>query len=258
LKKLASWNVNGIRAVYRKGFLDWFDRELPDYTCLQEIKAEREQFPSEILDRKNMFIEIFSAKKKGYSGVALLSKTEPVNCWKGLGISEFDDEGRTIIAEYKNLILYNCYFPNGQRDLKRVPYKLAFSDEVMKHALKMKKKTGKEVVICGDYNTAHAEIDLANPKTNTKSTGFLLEEREWIDKFISKGFNDVFRLNHPEENGHYTWWTYRGDCRERNIGWRIDYFFTTDGLVKKVKKVYHQPEVLGSDHCPIMLELSIR
>jgi exodeoxyribonuclease III len=258
LKKLASWNVNGIRACYRKGFLDWIDKELPDYTCLQEIKAEREQFPIEILDRKKTFIDIFSAKKKGYSGVALLSKTEPVNLWHGISMSEFDDEGRTIVAEFKDFVLYNCYFPNGQRDLARVPYKLAFSEEVMKHALKMKKKTGKEIIICGDYNTSHTEIDLANPKPNRKSTGFLPEERAWIDKFIGNGFNDVFRQKHPDENGHYTWWTYRGDCRERNIGWRLDYFFTSDGLVKKVKDVYHQTHVMGSDHCPVILELAIK
>lgn len=255
MKKLASWNVNGIRAVYKKGFVDWFDRELPDFTCLQEIKAQRDQFPIELLDKKNIFIEIFSAEKKGYSGVALLSKDVPVNYWRGLGVKEFDIEGRTLIAEYKNFILYNCYFPNGQRDLNRVPYKLAFSDEVMKHALKLKKKLNKPVIICGDYNTAHCEIDLANPKTNTKTTGFLPEERAWIDKFISKGFHDVFRMKHPDENGYYTWWTYRGDCRERNIGWRIDYFFTTEELLKKVLNCYHQPEVLGSDHCPIILEL---
>jgi exodeoxyribonuclease-3 len=251
--KIVSWNVNGIRACHNKGFIDYLNKEKADIVCLQEIKALEEQFPDEVMERPE-HLYIHSAQKKGYSGVAIFSKTEPLNVWEGLGIEEFDSEGRCLIAEYDNFILFNCYFPNGQRDHNRVPYKLAFSDAVMEEGLKLKQKLKKEVIICGDYNTAHKEIDLANPKTNTKSTGFLPNERAWIDKFIENGFTDTFRLFTPDENGHYTWWTYRNNCREKNVGWRIDYFFVTDSMKDRIKKSYHRPEVLGSDHCPLVLE----
>jgi exodeoxyribonuclease III len=252
--KIISWNVNGVRACYQKGLTAYLDREQADVVCLQEIKAEEDQFPEELINRPEYFY-INPAQKKGYSGVALICKKDPLNVWEGLGPEEFDSEGRVLIAEFDDFFLFNCYFPNGQRDLNRVPYKLAFSDKVMEEALRLKKQMNKEVVICGDYNTAHKEIDLANPKTNTNTTGFLPNERAWIDKFISRGFVDAFRVFTPEDNGHYTWWTYRGDCRERNIGWRIDYFFVTNNLKNKIKRCIHQPEVLGSDHCPIVLEI---
>lgn len=253
--KLASWNVNGIRACAKKGFVEWLDKEDCDVVCLQEIKAETDQFPEEILKRDE-FLYINSAEKKGYSGVAIFSKKEPIEVWEGLGIEEFDCEGRTLIAEFEDYILFNCYFPNGQRDHNRVPYKLNFSDAVMEEALKLKKEKKKEIIICGDYNTAHQAIDLANPKSNKNSTGFLPNEREWMDKFFANGFIDTFRHFTPDENGHYTWWTYRGNCREKNIGWRIDYFCVTNDLLSRVSKSYHRPEVLGSDHCPIILELN--
>jgi len=253
--KLASWNVNGIRACAKKGFINWLDSENCDVVCLQEIKAETDQFPEEILKRDE-FLYINSAQKKGYSGVAIFSKKEPIEVWEGLGIEEFDCEGRTLIAEFDDFIIFNCYFPNGQRDHNRVPYKLNFSDAVMEEALKLKKEKNKEVIICGDYNTAHQAIDLANPKSNKNSTGFLPNERAWMDKFFDHGFVDTFRHFTPDENGHYTWWTYRGNCREKNIGWRIDYFCVTTDLMRRVSKSYHRPEVLGSDHCPIILELN--
>lgn len=252
--KIVSWNVNGIRACHNKGFLDYLKKEKADVICLQEIKALEEQFPEDILNYTD-HIYIHSAQKKGYSGVAIISKYKPLKVWEGLGIEEFDNEGRCLIAEFKDFFLFNCYFPNGQRDHGRVPYKLAFSDAVMEEALKLKKSKNKEVVICGDYNTAHKEVDLANPKTNKKTTGFLPNERAWIDKFISNGFVDTFRKFLPDENGHYTWWTYRNNCREKNVGWRIDYFFVTSSFEDSVKKSYHRPEVLGSDHCPIVLEI---
>jgi exodeoxyribonuclease-3 len=253
--KIISWNVNGIRACVNKGFIDFLDTEKPDIICLQEIKAMEDQFPDELMQRKEHFF-VHSAKKRGYSGTCIISKQKPENVWTGLGIEEFDDEGRCLIAEYKNFIIFNCYFPNGQRDHGRVPYKLSFSDAVMKKAKALKKKTGKEIIICGDYNTAHTEMDLANPKSNKKTTGFLPIEREWMDKFFKNGFVDTFRHFTPmEENGHYTWWTYRSNCREKNVGWRIDYFCVTQEFLKKVKKSYHLPEVLGSDHCPLAIEI---
>jgi exodeoxyribonuclease-3 len=226
-----------------------------DVYCFQEIKAMEDQFPEELTQRKEHFF-VHSAQKRGYSGVCIISKKKPENVWTGLGIEEFDSEGRCLIAEYKNFVLFNCYFPNGQRDHGRVPYKLAFSDAVMEKAKELKKKTGKEIIICGDYNTAHTEMDLANPKSNKKSTGFLPIEREWMDKFFENGFVDTFRHFTPmEENGHYTWWTYRSNCREKNVGWRIDYFCVTKEFLKKVKKSYHLPKVLGSDHCPLAIEI---
>lgn len=173
----------------------------------------------------------------------------------GLGLKRFDDEGRTIIAEYKNFFLINGYFPNGQRDLGRVPYKLDYSETIVERALTLMSDFKKPVIITGDFNTAHQAIDLANPKTNTKTTGFLLEEREWLDSMLERGFIDTFRNFYPEQNGHYTWWTYRNGCRERNIGWRIDYFMVSEGLSKKIKNAYILPEVMGSDHCPIGLTL---
>jgi exodeoxyribonuclease-3 len=253
--KIVSWNVNGIRACVNKGFIDFLDTEKPDIVCLQEIKALEEQFPEELINRPEHFY-IHSAEKKGYSGVTIISKKEPIKVWEGLGIEEFDSEGRCLIAEYDKFVLFNCYFPNGQRDHGRVPYKLAFSDAVLKEALKLKKTLKKEIIICGDYNTAHTAMDLANPKSNVKSTGFLPIEREWMDKLFANGFVDTFRYFTPmEENGHYTWWTYRSNCREKNIGWRIDYFCVTQPLMTQVKKSYHLPMVLGSDHCPLCIEL---
>lgn len=255
--KISSWNVAGIRACEKKGFHDWVKKAKPDVICLQETKALPEQLSEELVNPKNYDVLIAPAKRKGYSGVATwVKKGLEHQHTVGLGIEEFDCEGRTLITEFSDFILFNCYFPNGKRDHSRVPYKLEFSREVAKLALKLKKKKKKEVVITGDYNTAHTEDDLANPKTNKKTTGFLPIEREWMDEFKSQGFTDLFRHFTPKGNGHYTWWTYRGDCRERNIGWRIDYFWSTNEFLPRVKKCDHSPEVMGSDHCPINLKIS--
>ncbi|MCT4643112.1 MAG: exodeoxyribonuclease III [Bacteriovoracaceae bacterium] len=250
--KLISWNVNGIRACENKGLSDWIKKTKYDVYCFQEIKALEEQFPETVMDLK-FHKAIFPAVKKGYSGVATFSKKEPIKTTMGLGIEEFDNEGRCIISEFDDFILFNCYFPNGQRDHGRVPYKLRFSDAVLERALKLKKKTKKEIVICGDYNTAHEEIDLANPKTNKNSTGFLPVEREWMTKFLDAGFVDTFRSKTPAKSGHYTWWTYRNNCRAKNVGWRIDYFCVTKDLKFKTAKIL--PDVMGSDHCPIYLSI---
>lgn len=252
--KIATWNVNGIRAAARKGFLDWLNEERPNIVCLQETKAHPDQLDPELREPPGYRTFWSSAKKKGYSGVAFYVSEDPIRVKEGLDIPEFDDEGRTLTAEYQDFHLITGYFPNGQPDLGRVPYKLRYSDTVMQYAHGLKRETGKPVIICGDVNTAHREIDLARPKENEGNTGFLPVERAWVDKFIASGFVDIFREREPGPN-HYSWWSYRTDARARNIGWRIDYFFITPELRERVAKVYHQPHVHGSDHCPIVLEL---
>lgn len=257
MTKIISWNVNGIRACYKKGFLEWLALEKPHIVALQETKAHQNQLSEDLLKPENYHAWYAEGIRKGYSGVALFAHKDlpKPDVQIGLGIQKFDDEARTIIAEFPDYFLINGYFPNGQRDLGRVPFKLEYSEEVVKYALSLEENTGKPVIITGDFNTAHRAIDLANPKTNTKTTGFLPEEREWMDTMVDRGFIDTFRHFHPEEEGHYTWWTYRNNCRERNIGWRIDYFFASESIMNKVKKAFILPDVLGSDHCPLGIEL---
>ncbi len=255
-----SWNVNGLRSVSGKGFENWFRKNLPDVIALQEIKATEKDVPTLLQQWSDLYdVHLYPAQKKGYSGTALLikknSKQKLISINRGIGISEFDDEGRMIWAEFENIIFMNGYFPNGQRDHGRVEFKLDFSRKVVQLAHELHQKTNKEIIITGDINTAHNEIDLSNPKANAKTTGFLPNERAFIDEMIAGGFSDVFRHFNPEKAEQYTWWTYRGDCRERNIGWRLDYFFATKGLLPIVKKVEHHTDVHGSDHCPILLEL---
>jgi exodeoxyribonuclease-3 len=249
--KIISWNVNGIRSVYNKGFVEWFDKESPDILCLQETKANYDQFPPELIGKSEYAISHSSAVKKGYSGVATFSR-EKILDTKKIETDEYDSEGRVLIHEFKDFYLLNCYFPNGQRDHKRVPYKMQFCDHVLEKINHLQKN--KPVIITGDFNTAHQEIDLANPKTNKNTTGFLPMERAWMDKFTEEGWVDIFRLKHPDEKGHYTWWSNFSNCRERNIGWRIDYFFISPDLVKRVKRAEIYPTIKGSDHCPILLE----
>lgn len=252
--KLLSWNVNGIRAISKKGFVDWFLEYKPGILCLQETKAEPEQVPDEIMAVQGYSKYFVSAEKKGYSGVGIISSIEPEKIETGLGIAEFDREGRVLIAHYSNLILYNIYFPNGKASAERLRYKMDFYDAVMKHSVKNAKK--KPVLICGDVNTAHKEIDLARPKENEKTSGFLPEERAWIDKFLSKGFYDTFRAFN-EKPEQYSWWDYKTKARERNIGWRIDYFFASNSARDIVKDAFILNEVEGSDHCPVGIEVKI-
>lgn len=259
----ASWNVNGLRSVSGKGFENWFNLYNPDVIALQEIKATKEDVSTLIKTWSDRYsIHLNPAVKKGYSGTALLIKNSYekslIKLERGLGgadSEQFDNEGRLIWAEFENIILINGYFPNGQRDHSRVEFKLNFSRKVFDLAHGLHKKTKKEIIITGDLNTAHHEIDLANPKANSKTTGFLPNERAFIDEVINEGFIDIFRHFHPGIPDQYTWWTYRGDCRERNIGWRLDYFFSTKNLLNKVVTIDHQTEILGSDHCPILLEI---
>jgi len=254
--KIISWNINGIRSNYEEVGKKFLIPKNAEIFCLQEIKAQEDQIPSD-LKEKFKHIYIHPAQKKGYSGVAILSHENPIHVTLGLGVKKFDSEGRVIIAEYKNFILINGYFHNGQRDHKRVPYKLEFYHTLLKKIQTLELKLKKPVILCGDLNTAHQEIDLANPKTNIKATGFLPIERDTLDTYFQYGLVDCFRFFHKNEKGAFTWWTYRNNCRERNIGWRIDYFLVSTKLTKKIKKCTHLTDVLGSDHCPILLEVKI-
>jgi len=251
--KIISWNVNGIRAIAKKGFLQWLAQESPDILCLQETKSSPDQLSEELLNPLGYKTFWASAEKKGYSGVGIFTKTKPVTIIEGLGIKKFDVEGRTLITEFKKFILFNIYFPNGGAGNKRVPFKMAFYEEFLKKANKLKKE-GKKIIICGDVNTAHSEIDLSRPKENQKNTGFLPEERAWMTKFIDNGYIDTFR-HFNKEGGHYTWWDYKTAARARNIGWRIDYFFVTENLVPSLKNAFILKNVFGSDHCPVGIEI---
>jgi exodeoxyribonuclease-3 len=251
--KLLSWNVNGIRAAGRSGFLDWFEKEKADIVCLQEIKARPEQLEAELVNPLKYHALWNPAEKPGYSGTAIFSKSEPLSVQHGIGKAEIDREGRVLVAEYKNFTLINAYFPNSQRDHARLGYKLDFCSEMLKFTEKLRKK-GKDVVLCGDFNIAHKEIDLKNPKTNVQNAGFLPEERAWLDDFVKAGYHDTFR-QFNQEGGHYTWWSYRPGVRARNIGWRLDYFFVNGEFKGRLKQVIHQHTVKGSDHCPVHLQL---
>ncbi len=253
--KLLSWNVNGIRAAEKKGFLNWFLKENPDILCVQETKARIEQLNKELINPNGYKSFWSSGEKKGYSGVATFTKKEPKKTEKGFGIKKYDCEGRILITDYDDFVLFNIYFPNGQRDEERLKYKLEFYDEFLKYTNKLKDK-GRKIIVCGDINTAHKEIDLARPKQNEKTSGFLPIERKWMDKFVSEGHVDTFR-HFIKDGEHYTYWDPITRARERNVGWRIDYFFITPNLLPNLKSAFIMPEVMGSDHCPIGIEIEI-
>ncbi len=253
--RILSWNVNGIRAIHKKGFVEWFAKERPDILCLQETKASEEQVPEEILSVAGYKHYFSSAERKGYSGVCIFSRTEPKDVKNGFGISEFDNEGRILIADYGKFILLNLYCPNGKASKERLKYKMQFYDALLGRCTALRKRK-KRLVLTGDFNTAHKEIDLARPKANETTSGFLPEERAWIDQFLGQGFIDTYRM-FDESPGKYTWWDYKTRARERNIGWRIDYFFAGDDLKKNVKSAFILDEVMGSDHCPVGIELSL-
>ena len=254
---LLSWNVNGIRAVHRRGFLDWLAEAAPDILCLQETRAEEVQLPAGLAQPAG-YRSFWNASnaKPGYSGTALLTRLDPLTVTFGLGIEEFDQEGRTIIAEYPSFTLINCYFPNGGRDHSRVPFKLAFYEAFLEKCEHLRAQ-GQAVIFCGDVNTAHREIDLARPKENQNTTGFLPEERIWIDQVVQAGYVDTFRCLHPDLAGQYTWWSMPTQARARNIGWRLDYFFVASELLESVVSASIMPEVTGSDHCPVGLRLRL-
>ena len=252
--KLISWNVNGVRAVVKKGFLDWLDQEQPDILCLQETKAHVDQLTAEILTDHGYHTFWHSGERRGYSGVATFCKEEPLYVQEGLGIERYDAEGRVLLTEHENFLLYNIYFPNGQKDDERLQYKLDFYDELLP-IINEQVESGNNVVVTGDWNTAHHPIDLARPKQNVNTSGFMPIEREKLDMYVENGWIDTFRLFHPEGE-RYSWWTYRFGARERNVGWRIDYFFVNEGFVDNVEDADIHDEVVGSDHCPVSLELS--
>jgi exodeoxyribonuclease-3 len=253
--KLYTWNVNGIRAVHRKGFMDWFNSANGDIICLQETKCQMDQVPDEIKNIEGYKSYWFCAEKKGYSGVSVFTKTEPLAVVKGLNNPKFDSEGRIIFTEYEKFILANVYFPNGGRGPERVQYKLDFYDELF-FILNKKYKRRKGIIITGDFNTAHKEIDVAKPVQWSKSSGFLPIEREWIDKLLNLGYVDVFRKFHTEPN-LYTFWDNVTFAREKNMGWRIDFFMVSGDIADKVVAADIHPEVMGSDHCPVSIEMEI-
>lgn len=253
--KLISWNVNGIRAVTKRGFLDWLSRESPDILCLQETKATPDDLPEELLNPGGYQTYWNYPVKKGYAGVATFSKQKPLKIQNGFGVTKFDIEGRVIISDQKDFTLFNVYFPNGKQNAERLKFKMDFYDVFLDYIEPLHHK-GEKLVICGDVNTAHKEIDLARPKENSKISGFLPEERAWMDKLVSRGYIDTFRYFN-QEAGQYTWWDMKSRARERNVGWRIDYFFITENLKNQLVKSEIMPEVTGSDHCPIVLVLQV-
>jgi len=253
--QIVSWNVNGVRAVYKKGFMEWFLKEQPDILCIQETKAWKEQLVEELRNPREYFSYFGEAERKGYSGVALYSRTEPVHVSSSFGDGRFDTEGRTLMADYGDFVMFNVYFPNGKASKERLRYKMDFYDAFLDHVRGLLEKERK-VVVCGDVNTAHREIDLARPRENEKVSGFLPEEREWIDRFIDSGFTDTFRMFN-DQPGQYTWWDMKTKARDRNIGWRIDYFFVSNDLTSAIRSAGILSEVQGSDHCPIDIKLSL-
>ena len=249
-KKFISWNVNGLRACLKKGFEDSMAELDPDFICLQETKMQEGQAEIKLPGYHQYFC---SAEKKGYSGTALLSKEEPISVQKNFGVH--NDEGRTIIAEFDRYYLVTAYVPNSQQELKRLPYRMQWEDDFRQMVKELDQK--KPVVICGDLNVAHEEIDLKNPKTNRKNAGFSDQEREKMTKLLDSGFTDTFRYLYPDLTGAYSWWSYRFNARKNNAGWRIDYFLVSDSIKDYIVSAKIHSQIMGSDHCPVELVLDI-
>lgn len=254
--KLISWNVNGIRACYKKGGFNWFFEYNPDVFCLQETKVEAERVPEEMKNPAGYRAYFDSPKeKKGYSGVAVYSKAESLEVRYGVGVEKLDQEGRCIGLKYRDFWLFNVYFPNGGSSPERLRFKLEYYEAFLKLIEKLRKK-GENIIFCGDVNTAHHEIDLARPKENENNSGFLRAERAWLDKITKLGYIDTFRFFYPKKSGMYTYWDQKTFARERNVGWRIDYFFASPGLEKRITNTHIFETALGSDHCPIGLDIT--
>lgn len=250
--KLISWNVNGLRAAMTKGFMDAFNELDADMFCLQETKLQPEQIEM-VLPGYEQYWN--SAVKKGYSGTAIFTRVKPLSVVNGIGIEEHDQEGRVITAEYDNFYLATCYTPNSQRELARLDYRMTWEDAFRSYLLELDKK--KPVILCGDLNVAHNEIDLKNPKTNRKNAGFSDEEREKMTELLGAGFTDTFRFLYPDAVDAYSWWSYMGKARDRNVGWRIDYFVTSQRLDDAIVEAKIHSQILGSDHCPVELEINL-
>ncbi|MCK9555169.1 exodeoxyribonuclease III [bacterium] len=253
--RIYSWNVNGLRAVAGKGFKKWFLSEKPDILCLQETKADISQLPGDITGIEGYEFYAASSEKKGYSGVAVYTKIRPLSVKTGIGMGEFDAEGRILVLNFPEFTLLNIYFPNGQMRAERLKYKLDFCDAVLDYCLKLK-KSGRKIIICGDFNTAHREIDLKNPGANENYSGFLPVERAWIDRLTECGFVDAFRMLYPD-TVKYSWWSYRYSARKKNIGWRIDYYFVSENISGQVEDSMIFSDVTGSDHCPIGIKINV-
>jgi len=250
--KLISWNVNGLRACIQKGFMDAFRELNADCFCLQETKLQPDQINLELDGYQQYW---YSAVKKGYSGTALFTKTTPLSISTGVGIEELDQEGRVITAEYPGFFLVTCYTPNAQRGLARIDHRLRWDDAFRDHLKKLDAE--KPVIICGDLNVAHKEIDLKNPGSNRGNAGFSDEERQSFTKLLESGFTDTFRHLHPDVTGAYTWWSYMFNARQNNAGWRIDYFLVSDRIRDRIRATPIYNEILGSDHCPVGLEIDL-
>ena len=248
--KLVSWNVNGLRAIYKKGFEESFKELDADIFCIQETKMQEGQIE---LDLQGYYQYYNYAERKGYSGTAVFTKKEPLNVEYGIGIEEHDKEGRVITLEFDRFYMVNCYTPNSGRELARLEYRMTWEEAFKKYLIELDKQ--KPVIICGDLNVAHTEIDLKNPKSNRKNAGFTDEERSKIESLLNSGFTDTFRKIYPDKEGAYTWWSYMFNARANNAGWRIDYFLVSDRISKNIKDAYIYSEIMGSDHCPVGLEI---
>jgi exodeoxyribonuclease-3 len=252
--KIVTWNVNGLRAIHKKGFADFLKTENPDVLCLQETKAHPKQIEEELRVPEGYFAEYHSCSiKKGYSGVVTFTKIQPERSTCGFGIEQFDQEGRVVQSDFGEFILFNIYFPNGAQSDDRDRFKMSFYDTLGEH-LRSLKNSGRKIIVCGDFNIAHTELDIARPRENVMTSGFRPYEREKFSEFLKLGFTDSFREFTPD-GGNYTWWSHRMGARERNIGWRIDYHCVSNDLMPRVKDVHQRPDVVGSDHCPVVLEL---
>ncbi len=252
--KIISWNVNGIRAITQKNFFSDFEMLAPDVMCLQETKAQDDQVTKALLPLEDYHIFSNSAEKKGYSGTAIISKTKPLSVSKGIGIENHDNEGRVLCAEYENFFLVNVYVPNSGSSLKRLDYRQEWDLDFFNYLKKL--ETQKPIVVCGDFNVAHTHIDLAHPKANyNKYAGYMQEEIDGMDRFTQNGLTDSFRHFYPEKANAYSWWSYRAGARPKNIGWRIDYFLLSSSLLPQLKRASIQSEVMGSDHCPVAIEI---
>jgi exodeoxyribonuclease-3 len=254
--RLVSWNVNGLRAVLRKGAIDGALALEPDVLCFQETKASADVYPSDVLVLAAYDLAFCAGERKGYSGTATYSRVAPKAYFRGFGVdSAFDREGRIMGTDHGDFVLLNIYFPNGKQNDERLAYKMGFYDATLAYCDQLR-AAGRSVVICGDVNTAHRPIDLARPNTNVKTSGFLPEERAWMDRFLAAGYIDSFRHVHGDQADAYSWWSMRSGARQRNVGWRLDYFFVSDDLADRVTGAAIHPEVQGSDHCPVSLDLA--
>ena len=248
--KLISWNVNGIRACLNKGFAESFKQLDADIFCIQETKCQPEQIELEFEGYTSYWT---SAEKKGYSGTAIFTKQKPLNVTYGIGIEEHDKEGRVITLEFEKFYMVDIYTPNSKRELERLDYRQIWEDEIRKYLLKLNET--KPVIMCGDLNVAHKEIDLKNPKTNRRNAGFTDEERQKMTELLDAGFIDSFRYLYPDKENAYSWWSYMGHAREKNVGWRIDYFIVSKSIENQIKEAKIYPEIMGSDHCPVGLDI---